>query len=317
MADSRPVLQEVAKVGVLASTASQMECLHRAVLESGFAVGGKLQALSKNLHQIASADVDAWLVQLDFQNGDSDRAIMDVLEAQQKPVIYADLEPGARADNEESLKRLTRKVAESVHGIVKAPQGLRKAKEVWVLAASLGGPEAVAAFLKALPQSCGEVAFLYVQHITEGFEGSLLTMVERNCTWRVFDSEEPRMLATGCIYIVSPKGQIAINDGGWMHPIASPWRGSYRPSINQVLAKVARRYGSHCGAIIFSGMGDDGSASCGFMKHSGGKVWAQELTSCVVDSMPREAINSKGVSFVATPAQLAARFDKRHFMATN
>lgn len=311
------MLREVAKVGVIASTAFQMECLDRAVLAAGYTVGVKLQALSKNLQQIAKVEVDAWLVQLDFQHGDSDRSVMDILEAQLKPVIYADLEASGSSYDPQSMKHLVRKVAESVYAIDTTPQGSRKAKEVWVLAASLGGPEAVAAFLKSLPQRCGEVAFLYVQHINAGFEGSLRTMVERNCDWPVFDSQRPQLLATGCLYIVSPKQQIAINDSGWMHPIASPWRGSYSPSINQVVAKVARRYGPNSGAIIFSGMGDDGSASCGFMKHSGGKVWAQELASCVIDSMPREAINSKGVSFVATPAQLAARFDKRHFMATS
>lgn len=46
------------------------------------------------------------------------------------------------------------------------------AHQVWLLAASLGGPEAVKAFMDALPGGL-PVGFVYAQHIEASFESAL------------------------------------------------------------------------------------------------------------------------------------------------
>lgn len=304
--------------GLLANTSRQLEMLERAVLTAGQSVSLKLQTLSKNIDEVSRGDVDAWFVQINMQDDGVGQRFIEALDNQSKPVIFDDIESFKAVNSGQSAKRLAKKISESLQALQNVTVKQNKATEVWVLAASAGGPDAVAEFLSALPSSMGighRVAFLYAQHINLGYTGSLKTLVQRNCSLQVFESTTPQLLRSGCLYIVSPAHQIELHETGWMTPVQEPWPGDYSPSLDQVIAKVARRYGRNSGAIIFSGMGNDGSGSCGFMKHSGGNVWAQEPASCAVDSMPKEAIGSKVVGFVAEPAQLAMKFDERHRMA--
>ena len=47
-----------------------------------------------------------------------------------------------------------------------------------------------------------------------------------------------------------------------------------------MLANVTRRFGSRSGAVIFSGMGGDGSISGPQMVEAGGFIWAQTADTC-------------------------------------
>ena len=59
------------------------------------------------------------------------------------------------------------------------------------------------------------------------------------------------------------------------------------------------------GAIVFSGMGDDGATGCRSMAEYGGIVWAQDVDSCVISSMPDQARKTNNVTFSANPQKLA------------
>jgi chemosensory pili system protein ChpB (putative protein-glutamate methylesterase) len=72
-----------------------------------------------------------------------------------------------------------------------------------------------------------------------------------------------------------------------------------------VITAVAERYGEMAGAIVFSGMGDDGAVGCRSMAEHGGVVWAQDVDSCVMSSMPDQARKTNNVTFSAEPRKLA------------
>jgi len=84
----------------------------------------------------------------------------------------------------------------------------------------------------------------------------------------------------------------------------------YDPSIDRTLEAVAERWGPRAGAILFSGMGDDGLAGCRELVRRGGTVWAQEPESCVVSSMADQARARGYVSYSGTPEQLADRMGR-------
>ena len=86
----------------------------------------------------------------------------------------------------------------------------------------------------------------------------------------------------------------------------------YRLSIDAVLMNVARRYGKRSGAIIFSGMGNDGTEGVRAMAAQGAEVWAQDAASCLVSSMPDQVRQTGLVSFSGTPEALAQRLSQLH-----
>ncbi|HEY9135921.1 MAG TPA: chemotaxis protein CheB, partial [Pseudomonadales bacterium] len=79
-------------------------------------------------------------------------------------------------------------------------------------------------------------------------------------------------------------------------------------SIDQVIGAVAERWKDKSGAIIFSGMGEDGTKTVLDMHEQGGIILAQDQKSCVNSCMP-DAIRRTGcVTYNGSPQQLAYQF---------
>lgn len=305
---------EALKIGVLADSALQLTDLEKLVADSGHKVEASVLCTSKQLEKLMMNEwqsVDAWVARLDLQT-ELGQDFVEQLENLDVPVIYDEPQSLANLNKTERVKRFGSKInLLSGSGISSLLIG-KRAKEVWVLAASTGGVEAVVEFLRNLPKNIQDVAFLYVQHIDANISETLKKAVIHNTDWKVFSCEKSHMLYSGCVYIVSPSFQFEITSSGVLNPVREPWIGAFSPSVDQVMAKVARAYGKTSGAIIFSGMGDDGTKSCHYMKYSGGQIWIQSPESCTIDSMPSSAQATGCVSYSAVAAELAVHFASRH-----
>lgn len=294
------------KFGLLAETEAQLDDLALLIKQAGHEVTCAIRASSSRESLSNAQELEAWVVRLDLQN-DNALALMEQLESLNIPVIYDDIESYAEMGLSERVHRFAAKL-QLCAGTTAPPKGSTKATEIWVLAASTGGPEAVTTFLKTLPATVSGVAFVYVQHINPEISATLQRALVRNTTWTVLNCNRSQQLMEKCIYVVPPEHQVNIHSTGVISPLVDTWLGCYSPSADQVMARVARNYGKQGGAIIFSGMGDDGSRSCGYMHGSGGIIWAQSPLTCAVDSMPCSAIKTGHVSYQGSPENLAHHF---------
>ncbi len=299
---------ETLNLGLISDSSIKLDKLQKVVEGAGYSVESAL--LASNL-AAEIPEVNAWVVCLDM-NQDSAIILLERLEDERVPVIYDDVENYSSLDHDERVNRFSRKIEACVKVESKPPSQRQRAKKVWVLAASTGGPEAVTAFLKLMPDSLSNIALIYVQHLDGRMAGSLLQIIGRNTCWQVYDCSQPLRLDERSVYVVSPEYQIDIDDVGNLVPVKTPWSGPYSPSVDQILGKVARKFGKDSGAIIFSGMGDDGAKTSKLIALAGGKVWVQAPKSCAVDSMPREALAKDAVSFIGTPEILAQEFIAFH-----
>lgn len=66
----------------------------------------------------------------------------------------------------------------------------------------------------------------------------------------------------------------------------------HRPSVDVLFRSVAKELGKESAAVIMTGMGDDGASAMQAVQAAGGVTIAQSTDSCVVDSMPRAAIEA-------------------------
>ncbi|MCP8899924.1 chemotaxis protein CheB [Gilvimarinus xylanilyticus] len=263
-----------------------------------------------------SIDVDAWLVDMDCSDpeGGANHSLQ-VLSALSVPVIVSDStevesSPAERSRWSEQLTSRLRRLAAEIN-----LQAGPAAQNIWILAASTGGPEAVSEFLQHLPGRL-PVAFLYVQHIGEGYSPALINMLTRSGC-EAYLAEPCAVLKPGSTTLIDPGRRVDVQSNGTLMVSDEPWGGGYKPSIDQLVANVARTHGARCGVIVFSGMGEDGAASTRLVHQQKGQVWVQRPDSCVVDSMPRAAIATGCVSRTGTPAELAealTRFvNNRHY----
>jgi chemosensory pili system protein ChpB (putative protein-glutamate methylesterase) len=186
------------------------------------------------------------------------------------------------------------------------------ATHVWVLGASIGGPQALKQFLGALAPDL-PLAFVLAQHIGTNFIALLARQLDQISSYHILTAQAGEVLGRQQVVLAPVDEDMNIDAAGRIQctPVADN-RALYRPSIDTVLTNIAQRYGSNSGAIIFSGMGNDGAEGVRAIAAQGGQVWAQDYASCLVSSMPDQARMTKVVSFSGTPEALARKLSQRY-----
>lgn len=180
------------------------------------------------------------------------------------------------------------------------------AQRVWVIGASLGGPAAVKLFLDALEPDL-PIAFILAQHIDEGFQSLLGQVLGRNTSFEMVQEFDRYQLRHGQMLIAPADYSIKMDVTRHIVTTHNEWEGPYSPSINQVMRMVAEQYGARSGAIIFSGMGNDGAESAEYMTSVGGKIWGQSADTCANSSQPDSVRETGYVEYNGSPQQLAAK----------
>jgi chemosensory pili system protein ChpB (putative protein-glutamate methylesterase) len=148
---------------------------------------------------------------------------------------------------------------------------------------------------------------VYVQHIDPGFENTLADIVNKHSHYPAYPVMHGDVLRENGTAIIANDNCVEVQENGTLSTSPGPWPGAYSPSIDQVFANVARRYGKRCGVIVFSGMASDGAVGVRLVHQQGGQVWVQSPSSCTISSMPDSALDTGVVSVIDSPEGLAAK----------
>ena len=184
---------------------------------------------------------------------------------------------------------------------VKAPAKIRR---VWVLGASIGGPEAVRDFLRELPRDYPAL-FLLAQHMGAEFVDLMAQQLAKATPLTVRTPTHGERVGHGEVVIVPTTHRLQVDAEGIVVLEKTSSDGAYSPSIDQVLRDAADRYGSSASAIIFSGMTTDSVEGCKYLASKGGAIYAQHPDSCVVSSMIDGVMDAGIVKFLGAPRELA------------
>jgi len=185
------------------------------------------------------------------------------------------------------------------------------AREVWVLGASIGGPQAVKSFLRSLPANF-PAGFILAQHIGVGFVSLLAEQLRQVTDLEVLTAEPGKRLLCGQLVVAPVEKRLVFDEYGYIQFAPITQRTIYSPSIDDVITEVSRKYGKNSRAIIFSGMGCDGTKGCREIIANGGIVWAQEASSCVISSMADSARDASVVSASGQPEELAQHLVEKY-----
>lgn len=191
------------------------------------------------------------------------------------------------------------------------PETRRPARQVWVLGASLGGPDAVKRFISRIP---GEfpAAFILAQHISMECIPLLLDQIRRITALKVMSARRGHLLQHGQLVVAPVDRHLDFDDDGHVHlGPETVGESEAPPSIDAVMAAVAARFGDGAGAIVFSGIGNDGVLGARSILEQGGTLWAQAADSCIMSSMPDHVRNACPVGLNASPEELADRLIRR------
>lgn len=304
------------RVAVLADSHLQRHALREALTGLGYQLAVNMDPARLEVATLDQHAADVWLVSL-LQVDAHLQALLEHLYEQDVPVLVgegvtphtgSEEYPRWRRSLDSKLRTLVPRPDEPLlqqeASVVEMQAVGGPATQVWLLAASLGGPVAVKEFLDCLPGNL-PIGFLYAQHIDQGFEKSLPKAVGRHSQWQVRLARHNDFVGTGEVVVVPVDQELTFTASGRMQCRGRPWQGSYAPSIEQMMLNLAVGFGPRCGVIVFSGMGEDGSAACLDATGMGMQIWAQCSQSSTCASMPDSIRNTGYSSYSGSPRELA------------
>ena len=181
-----------------------------------------------------------------------------------------------------------------------------KIRTVWVLGASIGGPEALREFLGEFPRNFPAL-FLVAQHLGAEFIDMMARQLAKSTVMTVRTPTHGERVSHGEVVIVPGSHRLQVGPDGVVLLERVTEELPYSPSIDQVIEDVGERYGGAAGAIIFSGVSDDAVRGCGVLAAKGGRIYVQSADSAVVSAMIDAVTDSGVVTFTGSPRELAAK----------
>ncbi|SFB87755.1 two-component system, chemotaxis family, response regulator CheB [Marinospirillum celere] len=185
----------------------------------------------------------------------------------------------------------------------------RNYQQVFAIASSTGGPQALARILPQL-DAAFPAPILIAQHMCDGFVEGMAQWLRTLCPLKVKVAEAGELIKPGCIYVSPSETHLTVTKS---HRIALQERVSgeiYRPSCDHLLSSLAEVYGKDAIGLILTGMGRDGAEGMLKIRQLGGIGLAQNEASSVIYGMNQEAVKLGGVHRELPVQDLAAEMHK-------
>ena len=191
-----------------------------------------------------------------------------------------------------------------------------RVKKIIVIGSSTGGPRALQQVIPLLPSNL-QVPVLVVQHMPAGFTKSLAERLDSQSMLRVREAAEGDIIQTGTVLIAPGDFHMVVKQqkiDGEIREVIGLTKGDkvqgVRPSVDVLLESVARIYKENSIGVILTGMGSDGSDGIKKLKKAGGKVIAEDESTCVVYGMPRSVIEQKLADYILPIHKIAESIEQ-------
>lgn len=186
-------------------------------------------------------------------------------------------------------------------------RGKPPARPLLAVGASTGGPAAIERLLAAMP--AGAPPILIVQHMPVGFTAAFARRLDDRCALRVREAADGALVEEG-VALIAPGGRhmVLLGEGDRLRVgvRAGPPVHFQRPAVDVLFHSIAGVAGASTIGILLTGMGADGATGMRALRDAGAHTIAQDEKTCVVFSMPAEAIRLGGACDVLPLPRIAA-----------
>jgi two-component system, chemotaxis family, protein-glutamate methylesterase/glutaminase len=176
------------------------------------------------------------------------------------------------------------------------------APRVLIVAASTGGPNALASVFSQLPKDF-PLPILIAQHMPALFTASLADRLQRESGRPCAEAKDGEVVENGRIYVAPGDFhmRVADRDGKMILSLnQEPQINFCRPSADPLFESAAAAFGPSVCGLVLTGMGEDGLRGCAAVVKHGGRVVVQDRATSVVWGMPG-AVSTAGLASAVLP----------------
>ena len=180
--------------------------------------------------------------------------------------------------------------------------------ELLVIGASIGGPDAVAAVVRALPGDL-PVPVAIVQHMPPIFTRLFAQRMDRGSGLAVVEAQPGMRLEPGLVVVAPGDSHLLVADGRRGPEVTTnqePRQNGCRPAVEVLFGSAAAVLGDRVLACVLTGMGRDGLHGSRRLRAAGSEIVVQDEATSVVWGMPG-AVATAGLADRVLPlARIAA-----------
>jgi len=186
--------------------------------------------------------------------------------------------------------------------------------KIVVIAASSGGPRALGQLIPKLPADL-PAGILVVQHIPAEFVSPLVTRLNWESALEVKVAEHGETIQQGKVLFSPTDVYCEIESKGRKKesikfvPILKRKEHLFH-SANILMISLAAHFGVSSTGVVLTGMGNDGTEGLRAIKKYGGTTIAEHESTCIVNGMPRSAIQAGVVDKIVPLPKIAEEIVK-------
>lgn len=164
----------------------------------------------------------------------------------------------------------------------------RGTRDLLVVGASTGGPQAITKLLKGMPADF-PMPIAVVVHLPAGFTHSFAERLDNECALHVVEATQGVRLTQG-VAVIARGGlhlRVLRDAAGLYGSISEHPSSLHRPSVDQLFSSAASAAPGRVLGVVLTGMGDDGLVGSRKLAEGGSELIVETEASCVVYGMPR------------------------------
>lgn len=186
---------------------------------------------------------------------------------------------------------------------IELPKNGRYKAQLVAIAASTGGPAALAEVLRPLPADF-PLPIVIVQHVTSGFGEGFASWLDTQTSLTVRVARQGDKPQAGEVLIAPDDRHMIISSLGLIAFVNAPPMHGLRPAADYLFQSVAQVYGRFAIGIVLTGMGSDGAEGLKMMKNTGAQTIVQDKETSIVFGMPAVAIELGAAGYIRPLSQI-------------